>query len=236
MEVNNLAQILNKFSLDEQSKYEDLVQKNTNTFKGKMPLFSSCLKNYNSLKKSLRCIDQHQISKNQTDNVFYKNFKNLLDMYNTILIPKIKDIENKFITTTDEIISIAKNNNEELINKKLSINVPSTAPLKKILKEVMPLFDNCLENNNGLKNKLRCIDQNQNPKNETQKECYENVIDLLNSYNSVLISKIKNIEKNFMATTNEVISIAKNNNDELIRRKSRISLPPTAPKKKVRQK
>ncbi|KAF7992119.1 hypothetical protein HCN44_001444 [Aphidius gifuensis] len=156
MEVNNLAKTLNKFSIDEQSKYEDFVRTNTNTFKEKMPLFNNCLKNYNSLKKSLRCIDQHQITKNATDNEFYKNLKNLLDRYNTILIPKIKDIEKRFITAINEIIFIAKNTNDELINKKSSISLPSTSATNKN-QEAEKIFYTCFYNNTRLDDVFECM-------------------------------------------------------------------------------
>ncbi|KAF7988059.1 hypothetical protein HCN44_007553 [Aphidius gifuensis] len=132
MEVNNLAQILNEFSLDEQSKYEDFIRTNTNTFQERMPLFDNCIKRYNSLKKSLRCIDQHQNSNNKTNNKFYENIKNLMDTYNSLLIAEIKDIEKDFITAANEIILIAKNNNNELIKKKSSISMLSTSPTKNV--------------------------------------------------------------------------------------------------------
>ncbi|KAF7992463.1 hypothetical protein HCN44_001801 [Aphidius gifuensis] len=330
MEVNKLAQILNKISLDEQSKYEDFIKTNINTFHERMPLFDNCIKRYNSLKKSLRCIDQHQNSKNKTEHDFYENIKNLLDKYNSVLIPKVEDVKRNFITSLNVIKSIAKNDNEELIKRKSSLNIPSIAPTNKIccetnnledkfetgreiilsisihhenitsifakidkeyddlsnifndlnnksindfidlskkqivmevnnlaktlnkfsideqskyedfvrtntntFKEKMPLFNNCLKNYNSLKKSLRCIDQHQITKNATDNELYKNLKNLLDLYNTILIPKIKDIEKRFITATNEIIFIAKNTNDELINKKSNISLPSTSATNKV---
>ncbi|KAF7988058.1 hypothetical protein HCN44_007552 [Aphidius gifuensis] len=140
MEVNNLAQILNKFSLDEQSKYEDFIRTNTNTFRERMPLFNDCLERYNSLKKSLRCIDQHENSKNETNNNFHEIIKNLMDTYNSVLIPQIKDIEKDFITATNRLISIAKNLNNKNINDFIGLSKKQTVMEVNNLAQILNKF------------------------------------------------------------------------------------------------
>ncbi|KAF7988060.1 hypothetical protein HCN44_007554 [Aphidius gifuensis] len=316
--VNNLEQILKKFSLEEQSKYEDLVEKNTNTFEVIMPLFSSCLKNYNLLGTAMRCIEQHQNKKNATENEFYQNFQNLLVTYNSILIPQINIIERKFITAIIVDISVIEiKNKEELLKEKSDIAISSPAqPIKiycekntledkyetgrenlwsisihhdnitsffekidgeynhlsdlfkdqningiddfielskkQTVMEVnnlaqdlnkfsleeqskydlvfrthietfnknIPLFINCLKNYNSFKKSLRCIDQHQNSRNKTEHEHYGNIQNLLDTYNSVLIPEVKDVERNFITAANKILSHAKNNNNELIKRKS----------------
>ncbi|XP_044015594.1 uncharacterized protein LOC122857474 [Aphidius gifuensis] len=94
-----------------------------------MPIVDHCFKNNNSSNKILRCIDQYQSSKNIThekDHESYAKIRNLFDAYNFLLIPKIKEHKKKFIAATNEIISIAKNKNNEFIQRKLSISTPSS--------------------------------------------------------------------------------------------------------------